>query len=55
MGKIAFGHSYRKCNDWLSFLGISGAVWVINMAHNKLKSNFFPLRYYMEVCRVNEI
>lgn len=39
MGEIAFGHSYRKCNDWLSFLGITGWVWVINIAHNKLQGS----------------
>lgn len=32
--------SYRKCCDWLSFLGVTGAVWIINMA-NKLQSILF--------------
>lgn len=51
MGEIAFGYSHRKCNDWLSFLGITGAVWVINMAHNKLQSIFFSSEILHESLR----
>lgn len=38
--EITSGDSYRKCCDWLSFLGVTGAVWIINMANSRV---FFSL------------